>query len=80
MYTNDELEEALERAIVLMRDMRAYAEETLAIWKLGRSAGWTCSDATLDNRLKAMAGELRGYDVIPTDFNDFLDREGWRSD
>jgi hypothetical protein len=73
MYTNDELEEALERAIALMRDMRAYAEETLTVWKMGRSA-------TLDSRLRAMAGDLRGYDSVTTDFNDFLDREGWRSD
>lgn len=73
MYTNDELEEALERAIALMRDMRAYAEETFQLWDEDK-------DMKVGKRLRAMAGDLRGYDKITTDFNDFLDREGWRSD
>jgi uncharacterized membrane protein YdfJ with MMPL/SSD domain len=73
MYTNDELEEALERAIALMRDMRAYAEETLQLWDKDK-------DTKVGKRLRAMAGDLRGYDSVTTDFNDFLDREGWRSD
>lgn len=73
MYTNDELEEALERAIALMRDMRVYAEETFQLWDKDK-------DMKVGKRLRAMAGDLRGYDKITTDFNDFLDREGWRSD
>jgi hypothetical protein len=73
MYTNDELEEALERAIALMRDMRAYAEETFQLWDKDM-------DMKVGKRLRAMAGDLRGYDSVTTDFNDFLDREGWRDD